>query len=82
MSCMEPASRIISALGGPSVVAEAIGIHRTRVSMWQAPRSRGGTNGLVPYRHIQKLMEFAQQKGVSLSPADFIPAVGPREASA
>lgn len=70
---MEPASSIISALGGPTAVAEAIGIHRTRVSMWQAPRVRGGTNGLIPYRHVSKIMELARDKGVDLRPADFIP---------
>ncbi|ANB33246.1 hypothetical protein A6024_03600 [Rhodovulum sulfidophilum] len=70
---MEPASTIISALGGPSAVAKVIGIHRTRVSMWQASRERGGTDGLVPYRHIPKLLELAAERGVPLSPADFIP---------
>ncbi|WP_089846970.1 hypothetical protein [Salipiger marinus] len=70
---MEPASSIITALGGPTAVAAAIGIHRTRVSMWQAPRERGGTNGLVPYRHVPRLMELAREKGVKLAPADFMP---------
>lgn len=78
---MEPASRIISALGGPSAVAEAIGLHRTRVSMWQAPRERGGTNGMVPYRHIHKLIEVARERGVSLAPVDFIPADVPGDAA-
>ena len=41
--------------------------------MWQAPRERGGTNGLVPYRHVQKLLNLAKEKGVDLSPGDFIP---------
>ncbi|EEX17024.1 conserved hypothetical protein [Citreicella sp. SE45] len=72
---MEPASSIISALGGPTVVAEAIGIHRTRVSMWQAPRDRGGTNGHVPYRHVARLMELARERGVELGPADFMPPI-------
>jgi hypothetical protein len=42
--------------------------------MWQAPRERGGTNGLVPYRHIQKLLDLAREKGVDLAPGDFIPS--------
>lgn len=41
--------------------------------MWQASRERGGTDGLVPYRHIPKLLELAAKRGVPLSPADFIP---------
>ncbi|MDK3016521.1 hypothetical protein [Pseudodonghicola flavimaris] len=79
---MEPASSIISALGGPSAVAEAIGIHRTRVSMWQAPRERGGTNGLIPYRHVQKLLDLANEKGVELAPGDFIPSSDDADAAA
>lgn len=55
------------------MVAEAVGIHRTRVSMWQAPRERGGTGGLVPYRHVRRLMEFSQSRGVVLKPEDFFP---------
>lgn len=70
---MEPASNIISSLGGPSVVAQAVGVHRTRVSMWQAPREKGGTNGLIPYRHVPKLLEFAKSRGVDLKPGDFMP---------
>lgn len=70
---MEPASRIISALGGPTAIAEAIGIHRTRVSKWQAARKQGGTNGMVPYKHIPKLLQFAESQGIGLSAADFFP---------
>lgn len=73
---MEPASRIIALLGGPSAVAEEVGIHRTRVSMWQASREKGGTNGLIPYRHIPAILEMARKKGVDIGPADFIPTEG------
>lgn len=41
--------------------------------MWQAPRERGGTNGLIPYRHVPKLMELAKSKGVEIDAADFFP---------
>jgi len=70
---MEPAASIISALGGPTAVADVVGIHRTRVSMWQAPRERGGTNGMIPYRHIEKLLSMARQQGVNIGPEDFMP---------
>ncbi|APZ51249.1 hypothetical protein [Salipiger abyssi] len=43
--------------------------------MWQAPRERGGTNGLIPYRHVPRLMEVARENGVELTPADFMPPV-------
>lgn len=69
---MEPAASIISALGGPTAIADVIGLHRTRVSMWQAPREKGGTNGMIPYRHIGKLMKMAQDRDIKLGPADFL----------
>ncbi|UOA14494.1 hypothetical protein [Sulfitobacter dubius] len=78
---MEPAASIISALGGPTAVAETIGIHRTRVSMWQAPRERGGTNGMIPYRHIEKIMEMARAQNVSLGPESFMPVTAPEDAA-
>lgn len=73
---MEPATKIILALGGPKAIAEVVGVHRTRVSMWQAPRERGGTNGMIPYKHIRKIMEMARGLDVDLRPEDFIPPSG------
>lgn len=70
---MEPARSIIAKLGGPSAIAEAVGIHRTRVSNWQRPRTKGGTNGLIPQRHHLALIDFAAVKGVELTADDFLP---------
>lgn len=76
---MEPAQTIIRKLGGPSAVAEVVGVHRTRVSAWQRPRDSGGTNGRVPQGHIQKLLRFAKERDIPLSAEDFlIPDVAPR----
>ena len=43
--------------------------------MWQAPREKGGTNGMVPYRHIEKLMVMARDRAVTLRPENFIPVL-------
>jgi DNA-binding transcriptional regulator YdaS (Cro superfamily) len=72
---MEPAHRIITVLGGPSVVADRIGIHRTRVSKWQSPRDSGGTGGMIPIKHIPALVQLAKERGVSLSADDFLPFI-------
>lgn len=69
---MEPANTIIAALGGPSAVASRIGIHRTRVSKWKAPKDKGGTGGLIPQRHVPDLVKMGRERGVKLSPADFL----------
>jgi hypothetical protein len=70
---MEPANSIITALGGPTAVARAIGVHRTRVSMWKAPREKGGTNGIIPHWQVPKVLKMAEEIGVPLSREDFAP---------
>jgi len=54
-------------------VAGVVGIHRTRVSSWQRPRTSGGTDGRIPQNHIEKLISFAREKDIALTVADFFP---------
>ncbi len=68
---MEPASTIIKLLGGDTAVADALGIHRTRVSNWKRPKAGGGTDGRVPQWHIQKMIEMARERGHELTFNDF-----------
>lgn len=70
---MEPASSIIEMLGGPTKVAGIVGVHRTRVSNWKRPREVGGTGGIIPHWHVEKLIDAARAEGVDLSPQDFAP---------
>lgn len=70
---MEPATRIIELLGGPTRVAEIVGVHRTRVSNWKRPRDAGGTGGVIPHWHVAKLLKAAHESGVDLEPQDFAP---------
>jgi len=72
---MDPARKIITALGGPNAVARRIGLHRTRVSKWQATREAGGTGGLIPVKHIPELVRMAREKGIELSAHDFLPFI-------
>ena len=69
---MEPAQTIIRKLGGPSVVARIVGIHRTRVSSWQRSRAAGGTGGHIPQRHIPTLLAFAREKKADVTAEDFL----------
>jgi hypothetical protein len=71
---MEPARTIIDMLGGPTKVAAITGKHRTRVSNWMRPKSVGGTGGTIPQTHHRKLIDAAQEMGLSLSGDDFLPA--------
>jgi hypothetical protein len=78
-SRMEPAASIVRALGGPSKVAEIVGVHRTRVSNWMRPRAKGGTGGFIPQKHVGKLLGYAIKHDKPVSAASFIPA--PAEAA-
>lgn len=78
---MEPAASIIKALGGPNAVALITGVHRTRVSNWMRPKDAGGTGGVIPFRHVPKLLDAAKEIGVSLSADSFLPANDPAEAA-
>lgn len=70
---MEPASTIVKSLGGSTKVGMLIGVHRTRVSSWSRPKSKGGTGGLIPFRHVPRLLEEARNQGLSLDANDFLP---------
>ena len=72
---MEPARTIINALGGVKATAEIVGLHRTRVSNWMRPRQSGGTGGIVPHWHIQKLLDHAERNGLGLTPHSFAPVI-------
>ena len=70
---MEPASTVIEIMGGPTAVAEIVGVHRTRVSKWQSPKHKGGTGGLIPIWHATRLLEKARELDIDLKPDDFFP---------
>lgn len=82
MPFVEPAQTIISKLGGPSVVAKAVGVHRTRVSSWKRSRASGGTDGRIPQDHHASLLAFARRVGVELSAEDFLPVSEPQKTEA
>jgi phosphopantothenoylcysteine decarboxylase/phosphopantothenate--cysteine ligase len=70
---MEPATTLIRKFGGPSIVAEILDVHRTRVSSWQRPRTAGGTDGRIPQNHIPTLLAHAQAHDIALTAEDFLP---------
>lgn len=72
---MEPASSIITKLGGPTKVGREIGVHRVSVSKWMAPKP-SGTGGVIPFKHVPGLLKIAKGLGVPLSADDFLPKAG------
>lgn len=70
---MEPAAHIIEKLGGDTRVSQIVGVHRTRVSNWKRPKASGGTDGMIPFKHVPKLLSAASTMGVRLTADDFLP---------
>lgn len=69
---MEPAQSIIHKFGGPSAVAEIVGVHRTRVSNWQRSKEAGGTGGRIPQDHHRPLLDYARAHAIDLRAEDFL----------
>jgi hypothetical protein len=70
MHC-EPATSIIVKFKGLKAVAEITGVRPHTVMRWRYPRSKRGTGGIIPHRHADRLLAFARENGIELSPADF-----------
>lgn len=70
---MEPAQSIINSLGGSAAVATIVGVHRSRVWNWTRPKEKGGTGGVIPFRHAPLLIHAAQKLGIELNANDFLP---------
>jgi len=71
---MTPASLIVSRFGSKSAVADAVGVHRTRVYDWLRDKERGGSGGRIPQSHHLKLLEAARERGIPLTAAELIGA--------
>lgn len=64
---MNTAETIIAKFGTQQRLAEAIGIRQSNVSYWAKV-------GTIPAKWHSKLLTLAQEKGIELSPADFLSA--------
>ena len=70
---MEPARTIILLLGGEAKIAEIAGVRITAPYRWQASKTKGGTGGVIPHWHVEKLLEHAREHGIALTAASFAP---------
>lgn len=68
----EPAKSIIARLGGEVKVVTILGCGETAPYTWQYECPKG-TGGLIPQKHHLALLDYAQENGIPLSPADFLP---------
>lgn len=49
--------------------------------MWKSPKSKGGTDGLIPMRHAILLLKVAKIRGVDIGPESFFPPIDESEAA-
>jgi hypothetical protein len=78
---LDPAASIAVKLGGLENLASAAGVSLSRASRYRQPKDKGGTGGLIPSSRQQRILDWAQQHGVKLGPADFfsVPKTSGRE---
>lgn len=69
---LNPASTIIGKVG-VQTVANITGAHVSRIYRWMYPKEKGGTDGVIPLKHIPALLAAAKAKGIALSADDFLP---------
>jgi hypothetical protein len=74
---MNPASRVISICGsgdfsrGVAIISDITGADRSRVHRWTYPKERGGTGGVIPSQHQQRILDWARENDVPLRPEHF-----------
>lgn len=61
---LEPAKTVIEICGGVDAVALMVDRDRSRVHRWAYPKSKGGSDGLIPSDIAQTLLDKASNLGL------------------
>jgi len=72
MNHCEPASSIISLLGGVTAVSRGVSTSHVTVLRWRLSKKQGGTGGFIPRKHHARLAAMAKDQGLELPPAAFL----------
>lgn len=64
---LDPARTVIAKFGGVRPTARILQISPSAVSRWMLPRNLKGTNGAIPLKHWQNLINYAKQEKVTLA---------------
>ena len=67
------AERITARFGGPLGLAKAIGYTDAAVYKWNYTKDKGGCNGLIPTRAMDRILSVARMFGVLLTIDDLKP---------
>lgn len=69
---LTPVQVVIQAFGGVRKTAKALGKTPQCICMWQTPRGKGGTGGLVPAQVQQQILAIALERNLDISPAELV----------
>lgn len=65
------AKRVVRICGGANVVAKWLHITSKSVHCWGYPKERGGSDGIIPAKYQQEILDKAIKHGTDLKPEDF-----------
>jgi len=68
------AQKVIDIFGGPSKVAKALGLGRSTVTRWTYPPERSGTDGHIPGKYHQQIVNAAKEQGLVITAEDLVSA--------
>ncbi len=67
------AERVSAKFGGPLELSRAIGYTYAAVCKWNYRKEKGGCNGLIPTRAMDRILSVARMFGVLLTADDLQP---------
>ena len=62
----DPAYNIVVRMGGVTRCASVLGITQSAVSRWLIPAISNGTEGRIPQRYWEKILEFAGKHNIKI----------------
>jgi hypothetical protein len=74
MPIADPAATVLARFGGAGPLAQLLRLDRSAVHRWALPKHRGGSGGLIPARHHQRLLALAASHGIALTAAELVGA--------
>ena len=66
---LSPAQVVIKELGGVCKTARLLGVDKSTISKWQAPKAAHGTGGLIPSGWQERILHLAGQR---ITPTELI----------
>ncbi len=67
------AERIADKFGGPTQLANALGLSPSTVYRWNYPKSKKGSDGIIPTSQLRRVLEAAAARGIVVTAEDLYP---------